>query len=189
MNYKMLCVLGFVASATTLDAQAGGGRGAVDRPNAQRNEGPRRQPDAQLQARLDSVVRSRLSLTDEQFIRVRDVATRIERERAEIRGEDGQLRTQLRQELMAATPNEERVAELLDKMPRIERRRLELLEREQRELAKFLSPVQRARYFALQDHLRREMQEMQRRRMGLDGSPEDNRRGGPPGAKRVPPPR
>ena len=42
------------------------------------------------------------------------------------------------------------------------------MEQEQRELAKFLSPSQRARYFGLQDELRRGMQDLQRRRMGLD---------------------
>jgi hypothetical protein len=59
---------------------------------------------------------------------------------------------------------------LLDEMPRLERRRVELMEREQRELAKFLSPVQRARYFGLQDELRRGMQELQQRRLGAPDS-------------------
>ena len=71
-------------------------------------------------------------------------------------------------------------------MPRLERRKLDLLEAEQRDLAKFLSPIQRARYFGLQDELRRGMQDLQRRRMGMDDSttgPPDSR-----GAKRRGPP-
>ena len=81
----------------------------------------------------------------------------------------------MRQELLAGEKaNEARVAELLDRMPRFERRRLDLMEQEQRELAKFLSPTQRARYIGLQDELRRSMQDLQRRRMGIDGAPGDS---------------
>ena len=40
---------------------------------------------------------------------------------------------------------------------------VELQEQEQRELARFLTAVQRARYFALQEELRRGMQDLQQR--------------------------
>ena len=83
--------------------------------------------------------------------------------------------------------NETKVGDLLDQMPGLERRKLDLLESEQRDLAKFLSPTQRARYFGLQDELRRGMQDLQRRRMGMDDSTNaptesrgDRRRGNPP---------
>jgi hypothetical protein len=84
--------------------------------------------------------------------------------------------------------NEARISELLEQMPTLERRRLDLMEQELKELSKFLSPLQRARYFALQDELRRGMQELQRRRVGADsaagrqGSRQPPRR--PPGGGR-----
>jgi periplasmic protein CpxP/Spy len=56
----------------------------------------------------------------------------------------------------------------LEQLPKYERRRLDLMEREQRELARFLSPVQRAKYIGLQDELRRTMQDVQHRRMERD---------------------
>ena len=93
----------------------------------------------------------------------------------------------LRREMRAGDKaNEAKVGELLDQMPGLERRKLDLMESEQRELAKFLSPTQRAHYFGLQDELRRGMQDVQRGRMGMHDStdaPADSRslrRRGPP---------
>jgi Spy/CpxP family protein refolding chaperone len=109
-----------------------------------------------------------------------EVASRTEGARRALRRDEMEARKAMRTELLAGdNANETRVAELLEQMPRLERRRIELLEQEQRELARFLTPLQRARYFALQDELRRGMQELQRRRLG-DG---DTVRNGPPGAE------
>ena len=161
--------LGILAALLLLGAFAhparaqGGGRGErIDRrpPNAQR-----------LQARLDSVVRSRLQLTEEQFTQLRGVATRLEDDRRLLRRDEMAVRVRLRRALAAAeTVDQGAVAQLLDEIPRLERRKVELLEEEQRELARFLSPSQRARYFALQEEMRRGMLELQRRRLGLDSA-------------------
>jgi len=92
--------------------------------------------------------------------------------------------TRLRRALAGSeTVDQGAVAQLLDEIPRHERRKVELLEREQKELAQFLTPSQRARYMALQEELRRGMQEVQRRRLGLDGGGRGD--GMPPGG--VPP--
>ena len=170
----------------TLDGQPTGRRGGGMSPDPVRMQ----QGAQRLQAFVDSVVRVRLSPTDEQFTRIREVATRIEGERRELRMEEMRTRIDLRDELNATTVNEQRVTEMLERMIRVEKKRSELLEREQRELAKFLSPSQRARYLALQDELRRSMQEMQRTRMAEQpGGPGGPGRRGPPPEKRVPPPR
>ena len=127
--------------------------------------------ERRLQVRINEVIRQRLVLTDDQFSKLSDLATRMEDDRRTLRNEELTTRFALRQELLAGDRvNESRVADMLDKLPKLERKRVDLLEQEQRELSKFLSPSQRARYFALQDELRRSMQEMQRRRMGLDAS-------------------
>jgi hypothetical protein len=111
------------------------------------------------------VLRNRLRLTDDQFNKLRAMNSRLDAEKQAVRAEEQEVRRALRQQLLpGATPNEARVAELLDKLPQVERKRIALQEREQQELAGFLRPVQRARYFALQDELRRSLQEVQRRR-------------------------
>lgn len=132
-----------------------------------RPDDPRRDElERRFRQRLDVIVKERLELTDDQHGRLREVASRTENARRTLRREEYAARMAMRRELLAgARANETRVAELLDGMPVLERRRLDLLEQEQRELAKFLSPLQRARYFALQDELRRGMQELQWRRL------------------------
>ncbi len=143
-------------------------------PPTRRAPGPARAAvERRLQERINEVIRKRLALSDDQFVRLRDVSARMEEDRRTLRNDEQTTRFALRQELLAGDRvNENRVAEMLDKIPKFERRRLDLMEQEQRELSKFLSPSQRARYFALQDELRRSMQDMQRRRMGGDGTPD-----------------
>ncbi len=145
--------------------------------------------ERRLQERINQIVRTRLALTDDQFVQLRGVSERIEKDRRALRRDEMLTRNELRRLLSPGeSPNEARVAELLEQLPRLERRRIDMQEQEQRELARFLQPSQRARYFALQDQLRREVQEGQRRRMGGDGppgnAPPPPRRGSRPPANR-----
>jgi protein CpxP len=144
-----------------------------------RADDPRRaELEKRFQQRVETMLRQRLQLTDDQATKLRDVASRAETSRRALRHDEMQARKQMRDELLAGdNANNVKVAELLEEMPRLERRRIELMEQEQRDLAKFLSPVQRARYFALQDELRRNMQEVQRRRMGAPDSSNASEKG------------
>lgn len=179
-----LCAFALAASTSALPAQGGppslppgsaqgGGMNPMGRGmrDGMRPDDPRRiELEKKFQERIDAIVKQRLSLTDEQAAKLRDVASRTEEGRRALRRDELGVRFAMRKELLAGDRvNESRVAELLDQMPKLDRRRLELQEQEQRELAKFLSPVQRARYFALQEELRRGMQDLQQRRMGFPG--------------------
>ncbi len=155
-------------------------------PRGTDRQGAPRMPDQQrdvlekrFKERIDAIVKQRLRLTDEQQVKLREVASRTEESRRALRHEEFVLRTSLREEMKAGDKaNETKVGELLEQVPRLERRKLELMEAEQRELAKFLSATQRARYFGLQDELRRGMQDLQRGRMGMHDStdaPTDSR--------------
>lgn len=174
----LACVTLSTVATTAAYAQGGspptGRAGGVTRRVLPRDAAiqQRSQQERRLQERIDQVVRTRLGLSADQFGRIRDVASRIEGDRRALRMEEMTARFALRQELLAGPKaNEARVGELLDKMPQFERRRITLMEREQRELATFLSPVQRARYIGLQEELRRSMQEVQRRRMDRENPP------------------
>ena len=74
--------------------------------------------------------------------------------------------------------NQTRVGEVLDTPPRLQRRLLELVEREQRELAAFLRPVQPARYQAFMDFMQRRMDGMADGRGRCDGRRDGRRRCG-----------
>lgn len=145
---------------------------------------PQRMPmDRRLQDRINQLIRQRLALSDEQFDKMREVASRIEDDRRSLRSEEMTTRFAMRQELFAGDKaNDKRVSELLDQMARIDRRRLDLQEREQRDLAKFLTATQRARYIGMQEELRREMQDLQRRRLDRDSADAGRMR---PGARRL----
>jgi protein CpxP len=104
--------------------------------------------------------------------------------------QEREVRMGLRQEIESGdTTRSAQVSALLDRMLVLQRQRLELVEAEQKELATFLTPVQRAKYFGMEEQIRRrvmEMREQQMRRGGGDrgrpGGPEPIRGGRrPPG--------
>lgn len=170
---------GVLLTAPALEAQGGppaGPPGSTPRRSGYSGAQRAQELEQRFRERLDSLVRVHLQLSDEQHSRLREVASRTEQERRTLRGEEMRIRLALRRELMAGEKaNEARVAELLDQVPVLERRRLEVSEQELKELARFLSAVQRARYFALQEQLRWSMQDLQRSRMG-DSKDERDRR-------------
>lgn len=185
---RIVCgFLALVCSSSLAIAQAGPpvGQPPKDR-GGWRTDDPRRAAlERRFQERVERMVRERLQLTDEQSAKLRDVASRTEEGRRALRRDEMQARQAMRDELLAGdNANEARISELLDQMPKLERRRLDLMEQELKELSRFLSPVQRARYFALQDELRRGMQELQRRRVGADSVA--NRPGNGPPYRRPP---
>jgi hypothetical protein len=78
-------------------------------------------------------------------------------------------RLTLRQELAAdakadAKADQDRVARALDRLHQLQRERVDLQIAEQREFATFMTPVQRARYAALQEQLRRRVDSLRRAR-------------------------
>ena len=147
---------------------------------------PRGRPDgraieAELQRRIMGIMKERLSLNDEQLDKLAEVTRRFERERFSQRGAEYRLRMSLRRELMKGdSASQERVAELIDEMPDVERRGIDLMEREQRELSQFLTPVQRARFIALQDEIRRNMEQIRERRDSTQAGSRGGRPSGPP---------
>ncbi len=150
-------------------------RGRAERgPPAQRG-----QLEQRFRERLAGVMRERLGLNDDQMRRLGEVNRRFEGERRILHTEEMQTRRAMRQHLMRdSVANQDSVAILLERGLRIERRKVELFEAEQRELSQFLTPVQRARYLGMQEQLRSRIDDIRERRRPDEG-------GGPPG----PPPR
>jgi Spy/CpxP family protein refolding chaperone len=108
-------------------------------------------------------VRRELQLNDNQMARLQAVNRQFETQRVALFAEERSARQALRAELTATNPNQQKVATLLDQLMAVSRRRLDIQANEQRELAKFLTPVQRAKYFGLQNQLRQRLEEVQRR--------------------------
>jgi Spy/CpxP family protein refolding chaperone len=135
-----------------------------------------------VRERVARLLRDRVGLSDDQLRRLAPVNRRFEARRQAIFREERSTRQSLRRELTTESADQARVAAHIDQLLVLQRRRLDLVAEEQRDLAAFMTPVQRARYLALQEHLRRRAEEMRRRRGG--GPPRGGRRGppgGPPG--------
>src|SRR6266550_3792879 len=81
----------------------------------------------------------------------------------QLAAQERDTRRQLRAEMTSAgEPNQQRVSDLLDKSLQLQKQRIAIVESEQKDLARFMTPVQRARYIALQQQFRRRSQELAR---------------------------
>jgi hypothetical protein len=70
----------------------------------------------------------------------------------------------------SAGTDQSRISGYLDKLMQLQRQRIDLLEQEQRDLAQFMTPLQRARYTALQEQVRRRIDQMLRQRRAQSDS-------------------
>ena len=86
-----------------------------------------------------------------------------------VAAQERETRRQLRMELTSTTPNQDHVGVLLDQSVQLQKQRIALVEQEQKDLSRFMTPVQRARYIALQQQFRRRAQELARQDPGQRG--------------------
>ena len=154
-------IAAFMISATVAGAQ---------RPQ---DPNPRRQMlEQRLRERTGEIVQRRLGLTDAQMKQLQSTNQQFEQRRMQMLTRERDVRRNLRSELILGDKaNQNKVAQLLDETMSLERQRLDLVQSEQRELAKFLTPVQRARLFGLQNEMRRRPQELRSRQMQRGNGP------------------
>ncbi len=139
--------------------------------------------EQQVRARAAQITRKRLGLTDAQMQQLQRVNSRFGPQLGAVANEERTTRRQLRQELMAdQQANQARVSTLLDASIRLQKQRIALIEAEQKELAAFLTPVQRARYIALQAQFRNRADQLSRQN---GGARQRGMRRPPPGAAGV----
>jgi hypothetical protein len=155
-----LSVGALAADADSAGAQQGpGGAGSRGAP-------PRARMEQQLRQRLWQIAKQRVGFTDAQMTQLeRTSRTYDERRRALVAEERAQRQT-LRQQLLLSDANvdQDRVATALDRLHQLQRDRIDLQIAEQREFAGFMTPLQRARYAALQEQLRRRVDSLRRAR-------------------------
>ena len=109
------------------------------------------------------VAQKRLGLTDAQLAQLAQSNARFAPQQNQLVVQERQTRQQLRVEMTAGNQaNQQHVSALLDDALRLQKQRIALVEAEQKELATFLTPVQRAGYLALQAQVRRRAQELAR---------------------------
>jgi protein CpxP len=156
-----------VAASTALSAQpVRGSRTDASRPELEQ----------QFRQRLAKLAQTRIGLTDAQMAQLEQSSARYAPQLSDLATQERETRRQLRVELTATQPNQQHVSDLLDASLRLQKQRIALIEAEQKDLGRFMTPVQRARYIALQQQFRRRTQELTAKRGG----------GQRPGGKRLP---
>jgi hypothetical protein len=120
---------------------------------------------ARVRQRLAAVAKQRLELTDDQMRQLTAVNASYEDRRRTLMSQERDARVTVRGELQRGKQaDQKRVDGALADLFRIQRARIDLAEQEQRDLAKFMQPSQRAGYLALQEQLRRRVEQMRKRR-------------------------
>lgn len=120
--------------------------------------------EQRVRERVAAVVQNRLQLTDDQMRKLRDVNAKYEPQRRKLIADERDARIVLRAELQRGKLGDQsRVSAALDKMLKTQRSRLDVAEQEQRDLSAFMTPSQRAGYLAIQEQIRRRVDEMRQR--------------------------
>lgn len=208
-NRLALSALLLVAATAVAGAQANPARPAPQqRPlaGAQRRDSQalnRVALEANVRNRIAQMARRQLGLTEAQVEKLQQTNARFADRRRTLMEQERDIRMSLRDELIAGDSSRQRqVADLLDRMVKAQRQRIDLLEQEQKDLAAFLTPMQRARYFGMEEQIRQRLQQVRQDgggpmgpggrgaqgrapgRMGPGGppNPDDMPMGGQPGA-------
>jgi hypothetical protein len=193
MRYIVM-VIAVCAWASSVDAQRGGSGRGTDSVRWTPTEMDRR-----IQERMGQLLREQLGLTDAQVRQMREHNVRFGARRMALGRDERAARQSLRDvmRLRDSAPQAD-VGTFLDRVIALQGERVALLGEEQRALAVFLTPIQRARYFAFEEELMRRSEEMRRAAESHGGSggrgpgAADGRRPPPPPpppqARRVPPP-
>lgn len=147
---------------------------ALAQPPATAPQGNRPALEQQLRVRIAEVLRKRLNLTDAQMTQLQQVNSHYAPQMAALASQERQTRQQLRDQITAPAPDQAKVSQLIDAMLGFQRRRVDLVDAEQKDLGAFLTPVQRAEYMALQAQIKRRADQLRRnagaRRAGAGGN-------------------
>ena len=131
----------------------------VNRPN-------RANLEQQVRERIAQVTKERLGATDQQMAKLQETNKKFDEKRRLVVDQERDVRMSLRDEMLRPdSARQGQVAALLDRVTKTQRQRVDLQEQEQKELAGFLTPLQRAKYFALEQQVRQRVNQMRQARM------------------------
>jgi len=157
-----------------------GGRAKAPRGEA-RGEGRGAQQEQrqalqrQVRQAFSEAVRRRLNLNDEQMGKLQEVNRKYDIQRRELLRTERQARQGLAATMQDSTlpdaTRQARASQFMDQLVQSQRRRADLLEGEQKELAGFLTPVQRGQYSAMRERFNRQVQQLERDSTAAPGRP------------------
>jgi protein CpxP len=127
----------------------------------------------QVRQRFAVVIRRQLNLTDDQARQLQTVEQRYQQQRNGLLRDERATRLGLAASMQdtAGTPDQPKIARYLDDLVQEQHRRAALLDSEQKDLAAFLTPLQRAKYQALHEQLNQRIRQMRQGARGGRGGP------------------
>jgi uncharacterized phage infection (PIP) family protein YhgE len=167
--------------AGTLEAQGGlRQRPGALRPGRRLQQPPgetpaarRQQLEQQIRRGFWQVAKRRIGFTDAQMTQLERTSQRFDAQRRQLAQQEKAQRVALRSQILADTAaNQSAISSSLEKLHDLQRQRLDMQSEEQKELATFMSPLQRAKYLALQEQVRKRLQELVRARPDSAVAPE-----------------
>jgi protein CpxP len=130
-----------------------------------------------LQRRVLEVVQRTLGASDDQMRQLVEVNRKYEGERRALNQRDRAARQTIRAEVLRdSLADQNMVGRMLDELVDVQKQRLDVFGREQRDLARFLTPVQRAKYATLQEGLRKKVEQLRQQRQENGLAPAQRRR-------------
>jgi protein CpxP len=191
--FRRLTVLAVFAGAATLSAQTPAAarrqaRQAQVPDSARPNPNNRANLEQQVRERMAQVTKQRLGATDDQMVKLQASNRKFDDMRRTLVEQERDVRMSLRDEMLRPdSARQGQVAALLDRVIKTQHQRVDIQEQEQKELANFLTPLQRAKYFALEQQIRQRVTQMRQQlqqgragRVGRAGQPGNGRGVQPP---------
>ena len=169
--HRLAIVIALALPLLAREAPAQGAR-LRQTPPAGQNAPRRQQLEARLRQGLWRITKNRVGLTDEQMTKLAQTSRPFDAERRRLAAQERDERLALRREILAGpSADQQRIATSLDRVLDIQRRRAQMQIDEQRALGAFMTPLQRAKYAALQEQLRRRAETLRRQRVGAAADP------------------
>ncbi|MGH7654699.1 MAG: hypothetical protein ACREN6_08555 [Gemmatimonadaceae bacterium] len=171
MSAKLVALFALVCVAVT-PAHAQGGRRQQARAAARGDSvRPTRANLEQLvRERMAQITRQRLGTTDDQMVKLQATNRKFDEQRRILVAQERDVRMSLRDEMLRTdSARQGQIAALMDRLIKTQRQRVDIQEAEQKELANFLTPLQRAKYFALEQQIRQRVTQMRQAQQGRGG--------------------
>lgn len=112
-----------------------------------------------LQRKVYQVVKTRVGLDDGQMQKLQGVNRQFAPRRKQLNEQERALRQSLRAEMTSASPDQQKIEQEWKQLRGLQRQRLDILDEEDAQLASFMTPLQRARYHAIQEQVRRQVEQ------------------------------